>query len=279
MATKVQLKYAYGDATSSIGIPMSSEKAKELDGVIKNLPQECREQGLKHVHFYQKKLDFNLEERTDVSLITNDTIDRDNEVVLPKGLDWRQFKMTGMPVTWAHDYTSLPVGRSLGIWKHVGSGKAKTSVGDGWMAKTVYATRPPGWEGPWLPDGIVGMIDQNMLSGKSIGYMATELSSPTPDDIRARPELANVDTIIRKAIVIEYAVAPIQANYQAVISGTKSFNKDLTDSFFEHMGIILPSNSNEFIEIPEITCEEHKGTYKVISEPSFKESLIKMLKR
>jgi hypothetical protein len=272
MAIKTLLRKAYGNATSSLGIPMEDKEAKELDSIIKGLPQECREAGLMRIGLTPKKLDVDLETRTDVSVVTNDSIDRDSDVVIAKGLDWSQFKKTGGAVMFAHDYNILPVGRAPWVIRDKGEER------DGWKAQTLYHTRPKGWEGGWLPDAILSIIGEGGLKGKSIGFIPTEFSSPKPEEVKARPELADVNHVIRKAIVIEYSVAPIPSNAEAIVSG-KSYMKDLTDNALEHMGIILPSPYNFEIK-SEKTLQQEERKYKVITQPlkSKRSRLIKAIK-
>lgn len=280
MDIKKLLKKKYGDSIHDLGIPMPSELAFELDEIIKGLPQECRERGLIRKCYSAKKLEVDVNERTDMSIITNDAVDRDNEVIMPGGLDWKQFKKAGMPVPFAHDYTALPVGRGLGVWRERPAEKSHSSQRDGWAAKTLYATRPEGWskDAPWLPDAILSMIDQKMLGGKSIGFIPTEYSSPTPQEIELRSELANVSYVIRKAIVIEYSVAPIQSNPEALVLGTKSYAKDLTERAMEHLGIYLPTDIDYNLK-SKSSCAEEIGNYKVVKRLSNQERLRKALEK
>ncbi len=274
------LKKTYGDATHALGIPMKSELAFELDEIIKGLPQECRERGLIRKCYSAKKLEVDTVERTDMSIITNDAVDRDGEVIMPGGLDWKQFKKAGMPVPFAHDYTALPVGRGLGVWRERPTEKSQSTSRDGWAAKTLYATRPEGWskDAPWLPDAILSLIDQKMLGGKSIGFIPTEYSNPRPEEIELRSELANVSYVIRKAIVIEYSVAPIQSNPEALVLGTKSYAKDLTERAMEHLGIYLPTDI-DFNLKSESSCADAIPTYKLVERLTERERLIKALKK
>lgn len=278
MAIKSMLKKAYGDCEGPLGLPMKSDLAKELETLMKGLPQECREYGLKRFAYIPKKLDFDEEARTDVSTITNEAIDRDNEVIIASGIDWKQFKKGGGPVMFAHDYTMLPVGRSPWVIKIKGESKSYQDVKAGWKAQTFYHTRVKGWDGPWLPDAIVGMIGEGGLKGKSIGFIPKEFSSPKPEEIKRIPEWEGVNFIIRKSIAIEYSVAPIPSNPEAIVSG-KSYAKDLTDLALEHMGIFLPSGfDTDFFKIQESSLQEETKKYKVITQPSVSARLLKALR-
>ena len=281
MATKSQLKKAYGDCTGPLGVPMKSSAAKALETLMKGLPQECREAGLKRADFIPKKLEFDADERIEVSVITADSIDRDNEVVLAKGLNWNQFKRAGMPVTFCHDYDALPVGRGKSIWTYSAEVKkdGQSEMIHGWKARTFYHTRPKGWEGQWVPDGIVHLIGEDGLKGKSIGFIPTEFSSPKPEDIKKRPELADVNFVIRKAIVLEYAVCTVQSNVDSLVQNAKCL-KHFTDRALEHLGIILPSSEDyEDYDYSEKELDtESQVKYKVITQTSVSERLLRALK-
>lgn len=275
MATQTMLKKAYGNCEGPLGFPMKDFLAKELETLMNGLPQECKDYGFKRVSVTPKKLDFDEEARTDVSVVTNEAIDRDNEVIISSGLNWKQFQKGGGAVMWAHDYSMLPVGRSQWIIPIKAGEKAKSKT-IGWKAQTFYHTRPKAWEGQWLPDGVVSEIAEGGLRGKSIGFLPSEFSSPKPDEIKARPELAEVNFVIRKAIVIEYSVAPVPSNYEAIVGG-KGF-KHFTQKSLEHLCIYLPSAPDDFYKIPESSCVSEVKKYKVITQTSVSERLLKALK-
>src|SRR4051794_22140 len=92
----------------SLGIPLTEEIARQVDALVKELPQECR---------YRRKgtlpeaAELVTGERADISLISVESVDRDGDVVLAKGMALEMFQRNPI-VTMAHKYDELPVGRA-----------------------------------------------------------------------------------------------------------------------------------------------------------------------
>lgn len=149
----------------------------------------------------------------EVSYITVDTKDRDDEVVLPAGMNSEDYNGT---VTWCHiykpkdGYDGLPVGQSL--WQR----QSKDRAFNGVLAKTRYATRPPNHEGKWLPDIIAHYqkMMPPMLADKSIGFVPMNVRSATHDEKAMHPDWKDAP-IIDAWRLFEYAVVPIPSNPDA----------------------------------------------------------------
>ncbi len=232
----LNLKKLYGDATGPLGFPMLSEAASELERLIKDAPAECRELGYRRAFKVAARMDFEDGERADISLVTTDTLDHDREVVDPAGMDWSVFRRNAQ-VTFAHKYDALPVGRSMWVKR-----KREGDV-NGWIAKTAYHSRPEGWTGEWLPDAVWHMVRSGDLPGKSIGFYPLDIHSPTPDEIKRRPELAECRAVISKSLVLEYAVAPIPANPDALVQSVakaRAAGIVTPDLVMQELGLILP---------------------------------------
>jgi hypothetical protein len=146
------------------------------------------------------------DERSDVSIVSSSVVDRDGEVVLAGGVELTQFRANPV-VTFGHRYDLLPIGRALWIKQD----------GDRLKAKTRYSTRPAGWTGDWLPDAIWHLVRLGDLRGKSIGFLPLDGGPPTAEEIARRPDWQRVRWVYRKALLLEYAVAPIQSNPEAVV--------------------------------------------------------------
>ena len=100
----------YGDTEGPLGIPMKDKQAQAVEQILKSLPAEdrvlCR--------FVTTKAPTELMdgERSDVSWISTESVDRENEIVIARGMNDSQF--AGNPlVTCNHSYWQPPVGRSL----------------------------------------------------------------------------------------------------------------------------------------------------------------------
>jgi len=245
---------AYGDTIGPLGIPMTSETATVVEQLLKDMPAEYKEAvqtpvrmadgSVQVVEGYGRRAavaaaqDYAEDERADISFVTTDSVDRDNEVLLPGGANWKQWSKNPR-VTFAHRYDELPVGSGLWVRKH------QVKDLSGWLAKTRYVTKPEDWGGTWFPDAVWHYVKSGDLPGKSVGFIPTEMSEPSEKEIAARPALAGVRGIIRKYLVLEYAVAPIPSNPDALVESTakaKSLGMDVPDMLFEEIGLIIPDS-------------------------------------
>ena len=234
----------YGQAEGPLGIPMQDAFAREVEALLKTIPAECKALvdaagGVIRRKAAPVKFELLPGERADVSLITTDAVDRDREVVLPGGGDWKSWTKGGGVVTFAHNYEQLPVGRALWI-------KRVEEPANGWLAKTRYTPRPDDWRGDWFPDAVFAFV-QDGMRGKSIGFIPLEGSPPTEKDLTDRPELAGVRFIIRRWVGLEYAVAPIQSNPDAVAIGVSKMRaKGLTvpQCVLDELGMMVPEGAD-----------------------------------
>jgi hypothetical protein len=194
---------------SQTGFTIPEALARKIDQLSRGLPKE-----LGYRRIARKSDEFTLDtgERTDVSLITTDALDRDGEVVLPAGGDWSTYNRV---VTFAHRYDQLPVGSNWWIRPR----------GNGLIAKTHYPQKPTDWgDAPWLPSAVLHLMQQPVptCTGKSIGFLPLNVRAATSDEIARRPELRGVP-VIDRWIGVEYAVVPVPCNpdaeMQAVAKG------------------------------------------------------------
>lgn len=189
------------DATSCFGFPTTSKLAKELDELLVKEPDYEYFKSNGHTQYFVEG------EKADVSVITDDTIDADNEVVDLKSLDLSPLRERGF-VAYNHNYSIPPVGKS--IWQKLINNRV--------IAKTIYAVSPP--DGvpldKWFPNTIFHLIKNNFLPGKSIGGIAKKVA-PTAEEITANPALKNVKFIRKNARIYEYSVTAMQANKNAIV--------------------------------------------------------------
>lgn len=249
------VKQYYGDSEGPLGIPMRSDVAKDVEKILAGLPADCKQliqqaNGPMRAVKVASAMDFAEGERADISFVTTDSVDRDAEVMFPQGADWSQFRKNPV-VTFAHKYDELPPGRSLWLKRDERNSRK------GWLAKTTYIERPADWPAstPWLPDAVWHYVKGKYLPGKSIGFIPMEVRGPSTDEIKARPELASVKRIIVKWLALEYAIAPVQCNPDALVVATaKARQKGLAvpDMLLEEFGVIIPD------EVPSL--EEGKAS-------------------
>ena len=112
-------------------------QARAVDALLKNLPHTDAYR-YRHLVAAQPPTELNPGERSDVSWITTESVDRAGEVVTARGMDDGQFRANPL-VTLGHQYHLPPVGRSL--WRRRVRDGARVGV----KAKTQYPPRPESW--------------------------------------------------------------------------------------------------------------------------------------
>lgn len=187
-------------------------------------------------------------ERAVVARISTATIDRDGEVLLSQGCDATEF-FKSPTVFFNHDYTQ-PVGKCVAITRH------RTAL----EAKTIFATRPPDHQGPWLPDTLLALFQQNVIKGFSVGFLPIEGRRPSKLDLQTYGQSARY--IYTKWKLLEYSVAPLPANHDALALAVSKAKLTL-----DHLQPLLPNlsepdfkkltTSPAIIPAPSPTSEQH----------------------
>ena len=186
-------------AASGLRIPEAL--ARRIDALSRGLPGDF---AYRRVARKTESISLDAGERTDVSVINTDAVDREGECVLPAGGDWSGYNRV---VTFAHRYDQLPVGSNWWI----------RPKGTALVAKTHYPQKPADWgEAPWLPSAVLHLMQQPVptCTGKSIGFVPLNVRPATSEEVARRPELRGVPMIDRWAGV-EYAVVPVPCNPEA----------------------------------------------------------------
>lgn len=143
--------------------------------------------------------------------ITTDSLDRQDEVVIPQGGDLSEFARSGI-LSWNHDY-----GTPIGFPNK--SSKINRSEGAIELGCT-FMKRPNDFQGNFFPDYARAFVTQanaaGINPGVSIGFLPIESRKPTKSDLsRWGPSLQAVHSKWR---LLELAIAPVQANQDAVVT-------------------------------------------------------------
>jgi hypothetical protein len=234
----------YGDTTGPLGFPMKDAEARALDQLLASLPEvDYRKQVVE-----KAMTEINPGERADVSWISTESLDRDRDVVLAAGMDDSQFKSNPI-VTIAHNYALPPVGKSL--WRR----KVRDGQLHGIKAKTIYPARPDDWQGgAWPPDNAFALVKSGLMVGKSIGFLTLEASPPMQEEIQARPEWSGARRIVRKWLLLEYALHWLPTNQDAIVEQVSK--GEVSADFLKSLGITLPLASPPDAVSPFTTAEE-----------------------
>jgi hypothetical protein len=193
-----------------LGFPMPDRAAQALDAILRKLPA-TGDHAYRHALLTRSPTELNPGERSDVSWISTESVDRMGDVVRARGMDDSQFRLNPL-VTLGHDYDLPAVGRS--VWRR--------RVADGPLvgikAKTIYPPRPDAWSEtePWVPDQVFALVQSGLLVGKSIGFLPLRVHAPD-DRERRRDGWADVRLVIDEWLLLEYACVSLPANQDALV--------------------------------------------------------------
>jgi len=202
----------YGKTEGPFGLPMTDAAARALDLRLRELPRE-EPYTFRRANLARGLSELQPGERADVSWITEESPDRQGDIVLARGMDDSHFQLNPL-VTLNHAYWAPPVGRS--VWRK------KVREGDyrGVKAKTQYPSRPDSFPGDerWFPDYAFALVQAGLLKGKSIGFLPLKARTPTAEETRSRPELSGVRLIYEDWLLLEYACCFLPTQQHAVVT-------------------------------------------------------------
>lgn len=202
-----------------------------LDSLLKALPAEDRQ--LVRLVTAKAPTEVMDGERADVSWITTEEIDRENEIVVSRGMNDSHFKLNPI-VTNNHAYWCAPVGKSL--WRK----RARDGPLVGIKAKTVYPKRLDSWTGDdWMPDTVLALIQAGLMQGKSVGFIRLKSHAPSSHEIVADPDMAKVSRVIDEWLLIEYACTFLPMNQAALVEVVSK--SGVAPERLQTLGIELPS--------------------------------------
>lgn len=123
------------------------------------------------------------------AVVTTSSIDRQGESLKTTGINTVGFMATGGPVLYGHDYSSLPIGKTISLTEGRNKIKAvfKMAIEEYPFAKTVY-----------------DLIKGGYLNAVSIGGIVRQWSEDY--------------TTVMKMDMVEFSVVPVPANEEAIIT-------------------------------------------------------------
>ncbi len=140
-----------------------------------------------------------------VATITCDTVDADNEVVLPEGADLSRYvKAPRVMLCHAHgrpgEYYPLPIGKALWTKRQ---GRA--------LLQGIRFARSSA-----MGREVAALFREGMLNTFSIGFLSNEASKPTAQEKAIRPDWKDAGLVHRRWTLLEVSVVPIPCNQDAV---------------------------------------------------------------
>lgn len=154
-----------------------------------------------HADIVGKTVEVDERERTVTSIITTDRVDSDKEIVVPKGLDLKRHNKNPV-VFFMHD-AKVVVGKSL--WKKLISNDREM------LSKTQFAELD-------FADEVYQLVKGDFIRGWSVGMdpATAQVRDVTEKDCRRRPDWTGARSMVVKAELLEYSVATIPANPDAL---------------------------------------------------------------
>jgi len=212
---------------------------------------------------YICKADVDDDDRTVTAVISTGSIDRDMEVLTPSGVNLDQY-LKNPVVLWAHNHYDTPIAKALWIKKGNKRISAKMKFPDEGQSEKA--------------DEIYQLFKGGFLNAFSVGFNPTAWHSPTPDDIRKKPEWAEVRRVYDKWELLEFSAVAVPANADALVTAVKSKVLDLSEMTIEELGI----ENEEIFTVEEKGVEdellETESENEVIIEPEKKIEMIKRVK-
>lgn len=134
-------------------------------------------------------------------VVSNSGVDRHGESIKVDGIDLSQIKKNPV-VLWAHDYSSLPIGKITKIWKKDGDLMARFK-----LATNLYD----------FADTVYKMIQDGIINAVSIGGLVKQWG----DD----------GMTIDKLEMVELSVVPVGAHRDALVTSKSFEGKDITKQY------------------------------------------------
>lgn len=172
------------------------------------------------------------------AVITSETLDRDGEVLIPSGMNSKEFEKNPT-LFWNHDYGE-PVGKAVGSLKR----KEREIVAD-----FVFAKRPDGYSGEFFPEVAAALVGQGIVNAVSVGYVPEDGGIRKATDIDRKKYGDAATTIFSRWKLLEVSLAPLQANPEALITAVRKGYMSPAGAK-RWFGIEAPKRTVVTIEIP-----------------------------
>lgn len=163
----------------------------------------------------------NDEERIFHAIANTAMVDLDGEVVVPEGADTAYFATNGS-LFYNHDY-SLPIG-SMKSFKLINWNGGKAWRVAGYISKTPFA------------NDVFTMMDEGVIRGTSIGFLATDSRRPTEDEVE---KYGPHRSIVPAWKWLELSITAFPCNASALV---QSVQKSVDDSVLGGLDDALRKN-------------------------------------
>ena len=143
-------------------IPLGDLDASRADELAKELDRKPSDLEFIRKGFVAEQKGTDDDERSSTELISTGDVDRDNEILLPRGAVLEHYKKNPQ-VLWAHDYRQPPIGKASWV--------KKDQASKGLLAKTIYAATD-------FAEEIWSLVKGGFLPARSVGFIPIESHEP-----------------------------------------------------------------------------------------------------
>jgi HK97 family phage prohead protease len=144
---------------------------------------------------------------TFVATITTDSVDRDGEVVVPSGMNSKDYERNPI-LLYEHD-VKQPIGKMLRMKR----------MDRGIEAEFALAPRPDNHVGEWFPDTVASLMEFGALNTMSIGFMGIEARPATKADAEKYGDMCK--RVYGKWKLLEVSVVSVPANQDAIVTAVR----------------------------------------------------------
>ena len=166
------------------------------------------------------------DERTVTAIISTGSVDRDREVLSPKGAEIDTY-MDNPVVLWSHD-PKVPIGKALWVKKMPASRPNKLIAKVEFAPKDVSAKAEEIWQ----------LFKGGFLKSFSVGFRPLKGHVPTPEEIKKNPDLAEAFWIFDEWELLEFSPVSVPANPEALALAIKSNDINLSDEMKKELEVI-----------------------------------------
>lgn len=186
-----------------------------------------------------KASDIDEEQRTVVATISTGIVDRDNEVLDPRGVMLENFAKNPV-IPWAHQTLLPPIAKALWIKK----GRKQI------ISKVKFATTERAEE-------IWQLFKGKFLRAFSVGFLPKEGHRPTPEDIRKNPDLADARFWYTKWELTEFSPVTVPSNPDALAIAVKNKNISLSKELLQELEIEVEEVKTLAFEVDNADTDEN----------------------
>lgn len=184
---------------SNIGLPTWAKQVLKDRGLKENEIEVLR----KGISPEDTKV--NKKERSTVDYITTKVVDRDGDIVVPKGAVLDHYRKHPV-VLFAHNYSELPVGKSLWIKADEKGLISKTQYAKHQKAEEIYQYRKDGF--PMAKS--IGFIPLSMVEEKDFDQLDLKALDLNEEDLKGAAR------VYPEWLMLEYSDVPVPSNPEAL---------------------------------------------------------------